>query len=120
MALTLKIFNGEIRSTFNAERAYFDNTHDLMSDVWAYERVKGEERHGHATPKPVAMMERIIKSSAPKDSLVVEPFGGSGSTLMACEKTQRRCYTMELDPRYCDVIVKRWEVFSGKKAILKK
>jgi DNA modification methylase len=113
-----KIFRGEIKGAFYAERAYFDNTHDLMSDVWTYERVKGEERHGHATPKPVAMMERIIKSSAPKDSLVVEPFGGSGSTLMACEKTQRRCYTMELDPRYCDVIVKRWEAFTGKKAAL--
>ena len=48
---------------------------------------------------------------------VYEPFGGSGSSLIACEKTNRHCYMMELDPKYCDVIIKRWQDFTGKTAI---
>ena len=99
-------------------RSYFDNAHDVMRDVWEFSRVTGEERHGHATPKPVAMMERVMKSSLPKNGLCLEPFGGSGSTLMGAEKTGRRCFTMELDPKYVDVIVKRWEAFTGKTAVL--
>ena len=99
-------------------RSYFDNAHDVMRDVWEFGRVTGEERHGHATPKPVAMMERVMLSSLPKGGLCVEPFGGSGSTLMGAEKTGRACYSMELNPVYCDVIVKRWEDFTGKKAML--
>jgi DNA modification methylase len=62
----------------------------------------------------VAMMERVMKSSLPKGGLCVEPFGGSGSTLMGAEKTGRICYTMELQPVYVDVIIKRWEDFTGK------
>jgi DNA modification methylase len=88
-----------------------------MTDVWSFPRVTGEERHDHATPKPVAMMERVMMSSLPKDGLCVEPFGGSGSTLMGAERTGRACYTMELDPIYCDTIVKRWEDFTGQKAL---
>ena len=103
----------------NAEmRCYFNNAHDVMRDVWEFSRVHGEERHGHATPKPVEMMERVMKSSAPENAIVVEPFLGSGSTLIAAEKTKRKCYGMELDPKYCDVIIKRWEDFTGKKAHL--
>ena len=85
-----------------------------MRDVWEFGRVHGDERHGHATPKPVEMMERIIISSSEKS--LIEPFLGSGSTLIAAEKTNRKCYGLELDPHYCDVIVKRWEDFTGKKA----
>ena len=103
-----------LKKEFYSTRAYFDNTHDTMTDVWQFERVKGEERHGHATPKPVEMIERIIKSS--KMEKVIEPFLGSGSTLIACEKTGRKCYGMEIDPHYCDVIVKRWEDYTGNKA----
>ena len=108
----------ELKQEFYATRAYFDNTHDNMTDVWSFGRVTGEERHGHATPKPVEMMERVMKSSLPKGGLCVEPFGGSGSTLMGAEKTGRRCYTMEITPAYCDVIVKRWQSFTGKEATL--
>ena len=104
----------DLKKEFYSTRAYFDNTHDTMTDVWQFERVKGEERHGHATPKPVEMIERIIKSSSQEK--VIEPFLGSGSTLIACEKTSRKCYGMEIDPHYCDVIVKRWEEFTGNKA----
>ena len=99
-------------------RSYFDNAHDAMRDVWEFGRVTGEERHGHATPKPVAMMERVMLSSLPKGGLCVEPFGGSGSTLIGAEKAGRVCYTMELTPAYVDVIVKRWQQFTGKTAIL--
>ena len=95
-------------------RSYFNNGHDSMRDVWEFSRVHGEERYNHATPKPVEMMERIIISSSEQN--LIEPFLGSGSTLIAAEKTNRKCYGMELDPHYCDVIVKRWEEFTGKKA----
>jgi len=104
----------ELKQEFYSTRAYFNNTHDNMTDVWQFERVQGEERHGHATPKPVEMIERIIKSSSQEK--VIEPFLGSGSTLIACEKTSRKCYGMEIDPHYCDVIVKRWEEYTGNKA----
>jgi DNA modification methylase len=63
------------------------------------------------------MMERVMKSSLPKDGLCIEPFGGSGSTLIGAEKTNRKCYTMELQGQYVDVIVKRWQEYTGKKAI---
>lgn len=106
------------KDSFDALRAYFDNTHENMTDVWTYPAVTGDERHGHATPKPVAMMERVMKSSLPAGGLCIEPFGGSGSTLMGAERTGRRCYTMELQPQYVDVIVKRWENHTGKTAIL--
>ena len=104
----------ELKKAFYDTRAYFNNTHDNMTDVWNYERVSGKERHNHATPKPVEMMERIIKTSSKKK--VIEPFLGSGSTLIACEKTNRICYGMELDTKYCDVIIQRWEQFTGQKA----
>jgi DNA modification methylase len=114
----LKRDHDALKRDFYATRAYFDNTHDNMIDVWEFSRVKGADRHGHATPKPVEMMERVMKSSLPKNGLCVEPFGGSGSTLIAAEKTGRICYMMELQAKYCDVIVKRWEDFTGKKANL--
>ena len=114
----LKRDHDELKREFYSTRAFFNNAHDNMTDVWSFQRVSGADRHGHATPKPVAMMERIMLSSAPNGGLVVEPFGGSGSTLIAAEKTDRRCYTMELQASYCDVIVKRWQSFTGKQATL--
>jgi DNA modification methylase len=108
----------QLKREFYATRAYFDNAHDNMTDVWDFGRVTGDERHGHATPKPVTMMERVMKSSLPKGGLCLEPFGGSGSTLIGAEATGRLCYAMELNPAYCDVIVKRWQAFTGKTATL--
>ena len=104
----------DLKKDFYSTRAYFNNTHDNMTDVWKFDRVQGEDRWDHATPKPVSIMGRIIKSSSEKS--VIEPFLGSGSTLIACEKTKRVCYGMELDEHYCDVIINRWEQFTGKKA----
>jgi DNA modification methylase len=108
----------DLKREFYATRAFFDNTHANMTDVWDFPRVSGEDRHGHATPKPVAMMERVMRSSLPDDGLCVEPFGGSGSTLIGAETTGRTCYIMELLPAYCDVIVRRWQSFTGQQATL--
>jgi DNA modification methylase len=113
----LKKEHDELKKEFYSTRAYFDNTHETMRDVWEYSRVSGQERHEHATPKPVLMMERVMKSSLPPKGLCLEPFGGSGSTLMGAEKSGRRCYTMELQPFYVDVIINRWQNFTGKQAI---
>ena len=78
----------------------------------------GREKVLHPTMKPVALLENEIYISSNTQSIVLDFFGGSGSTLIACEKTNRHARLMELDPKYCDVIVKRWEDFTGKKAEL--
>ena len=109
-----------IREDWYATRAYFDNTHDNMNDVWHFDRTSQEERKdtgGHATPKPIALCARAIKSSSREGEIVLDVFGGSGSTMIACEQTGRRCFMCEIQPKYVDVIVKRWEKFTGEKAI---
>lgn len=68
----------------------------------------------HPTMKPVALIERALLNHTDRLDLVLDPFGGSGSTLIACEVTGRRCATIELDPRYCDVIARRWQQQSGQ------
>jgi len=68
--------------------------------------------------KPVELAEIACLNSTKSGDNVIDLFGGSGSTLIACEKTNRKCFMMELDPRYCDVIIKRYEQYTGKKAIL--
>jgi DNA modification methylase len=87
-----------------------------QSDVWECKRPKRSELH--PTTKPVELIERAVLNSSNAETIVFEPFGGSGSTLIACEKTGRKARLMELDPKYCDVIVKRWEDFTGQKAVL--
>ncbi|NBW15910.1 MAG: hypothetical protein EBR82_48795 [Caulobacteraceae bacterium] len=72
----------------------------------------------HPTQKPIPLIEIALENSAKSKATVLDLFGGSGSTLIACEKTGRKARLMELDPRYCDVIVKRWEQFTGNKAML--
>jgi sporulation protein YlmC with PRC-barrel domain len=72
----------------------------------------------HPTTKPVELIERAVLNSSNTGAIVLDLFGGSGSTLIACEKTGRRAYLMELDPKYCDVIVARYEQATGKKAVL--
>ena len=71
----------------------------------------------HPTMKPIALVGRLIKNSSKENEKVFDGFGGSGSTLIACEQLKRKCYMMELDPKYVDVIIKRWENFTGNKAI---
>jgi len=102
-----------LKEDFYSTRAHFDNAHDNMNEVWEFQKVSGSERYGHATPKPVEMIVRVFKSSAPKDSVTLEPFGGSGSTLIAAEETNRIAYLMELDPHYVDVICARYQKHTG-------
>lgn len=110
----------ELRAKYEKGKAYFDNTHDNMNNVWHFSKTSGEEREtagGHATPKPIALCSRAIKSSSREGEIVLDVFGGSGSTLIACEQLNRKAYLIELEPKWCDVIVKRWETFTGKKAV---
>ena len=72
----------------------------------------------HPTMKPVEMMRYLIGNSTQEGDKVLDLFGGSGSTLIACEELNRICYTMELDEKYCETIIERWETETGKKAVL--
>jgi DNA modification methylase len=85
-----------------------------QGDVW--EIKKPAKNALHPTQKPVEVPERAIRNSSRPGSLVLDCFGGSGSTLIACERTGRGCRVMELDPKYCDVIVRRWQDWTGQKA----
>ena len=110
----------EIKKEFYKNRAYFDNTHDNQNNVWHFDRAGKDEREhtgGHATPKPIALCSRAIKSSSREGEIVLDVFGGSGSTLIACEQLNRKCYMCELDEHYCDVIISRYENFTGKAAV---
>lgn len=71
----------------------------------------------HPTMKPVKLMARLIRNSSREGERILDTFGGSGSTLIACEQLKRRCYICELDPHFCDVIIERWETFTGGKAV---
>ena len=79
-----------------------------------------EEQTGHGTQKPIECMLRPIINNSKVGEGVYDPFGGSGTTLIACEKSKRKCYMMELSPNYIDMIVARWEKLTGEKAILVK
>jgi DNA modification methylase len=100
---------------------WMDNgSHSWYSDrkqtsVWKFDK---ERVIGHTTPKPVGLVEKAITNSSKGGDLIIDLFGGSGSTLIASEKIGRNARIMELDPKYCDVIVKRWEEFTGKQAVL--
>lgn len=85
------------------------------TDLWTINR---DKEYVHPTQKPVDLSARAIRNSSYENSLILDLFGGSGSTLIAAEQTNRICYMMELDPKYCDVIVSRWENLTGQKATL--
>ena len=113
----------EIKREYYSTRAYFDNTHDKMTSVWHFPPTSITEREltgGHATPKPIALCARAIKTSSQEGERVLDLFGGSGSTLIACEQTGRTCYMMELSPHYVDVIIRRWQALTGGTAIHEK
>ena len=95
---------------------WFNNgSHNFFADrkqtsVWEYDRKNIE---GHTTPKPVELIANALKNSSRKGELVIDLFGGSGSTLLASEQTGRKCYSMELDPKYCAVILQRYFDVTG-------
>ena len=84
-------------------------------DIWRVERTKKNDLH--PTMKPVALVEKALTDGSKAKDVVLDLFGGSGTTLIACEKTGRTARLMELDAKYCDVIIKRWQEFTGKQAV---
>lgn len=84
--------------------------------TWTINKKNGKT--GHPTEKPVEVPAMAVSHSSKENDIVLDLFGGSGSTLIACEQLNRRCYMSELDPHYCDVIIQRWEKLTGKKAVL--
>ena len=90
-----------------------DRTKTTVWDFGGYDKSKNV----HPTQKPLFLPTEAINNSSKKDDIVLDLFGGSGSTLIACEQLNRKCYTMELDPHYIDVIIKRWEDYTGNKAV---
>lgn len=116
----------KIKSKFYASRAYFNNTHDNMNNVWTYEnssvkqaefKKEKKEAGGHATPKPQFICCRAIKSSSRENEKVLDLFGGSGSTLIACEQLNRKAYLMELETKWVQVIIERYLKFTGEEEI---
>ena len=88
---------------------------DFKQDtIWSIDRPS--KNIDHPTMKPIDLIVKAIKNSSKNKQIILDTFLGSGSTLIACEKTKRVCYGMELDPHYCDVIINRWEQYTGKKA----
>lgn len=96
------------KSTFNVP--------NNQSTVFEFD--KAAKNEDHPTPKPVGLYELLVEYQSDEGDNVFEPFCGSGTTLIACEKTKRKCFATEIDPHYCDVIVARWEKYTGEKAKL--
>ena len=91
----------------------------IYHQLWNGMIREGEhERRVHPTQKPIKMLSEILQDFSKENEVIVDVFGGSGSTLIACEQLNRKCYMAELDPHYCDVIIQRWENSTGEKAKL--
>jgi DNA modification methylase len=87
-----------------------------QGDLWLIDRPAANNLH--PTMKPVQLIERAVLNSSRRGEIVLDPFAGSGTTLIACEKTGRRARLIEIEPCYCDVIIRRWEEFTSKEAVL--
>lgn len=111
-----------IRNTFADGEMAWCNFHTpvrIYHQLWNGMIREGEhEKRVHPTQKPVRMLSEIMQDFSKEDDVILDVFGGSGSTLMACEQLKRKCFMCELDEHYCDVILQRWENLTGKKAIL--
>ena len=82
------------------------------STIWRFDKpVRNAE---HPTMKPIGLCARAIQNSSKRDEIILDPFCGSGSTIIAAEQLGRVCYAAEIDPKYCDVIVRRWQMFSNQ------
>lgn len=110
-------FENHKQKTMQAGKAEYKNRRNIKgkSNVWKYKRVQDRK---HNAQKPVELVAEALNNSCFENEIVLDLFGGSGSTLIACEQLNRKCYMCELDPKYVDVIVERWENFTGKKAVL--
>ena len=115
---------GDLKKTFSSDyetalvwHRGAELTGKRIGSVWKVEK-DGSNSYMHPTQKPVALPEEAIDKTTLAKQTVLDLFGGSGSTLIACEKTNRHCRMMELDPKYCDVIIKRWQDFTGQEAVM--
>lgn len=115
---------GDLKHTFSTDYEVIlcsNNGREIKGErigsVWNIPK-DSANKYAHPTQKPVKLSEFAIRNTTERGGTVLDLFGGSGSTLIACEQLARRCCMMELDPRYCDVIIKRWEQFTGEKAVL--
>ena len=110
-----------IKNTFaDGEMAYcnFHTPIRIYHQLWNGMIREGEkEKRVHPTQKPIRMLSEILQDFSKKNEIILDVFGGSGSVLIACEELNRNCYMMELDPKYVDVIIKRWEDYTGEKAV---
>lgn len=118
-------------ATFSMGRLDYDYQHEPIFYTWTkshhfygegykttiWEFDKPRKCDLHPTMKPIPLIVEAIKNSTKQGDVVIDIFGGSGSTLIACEETGRKCLMMELDPHYCDVIIDRWEAYTGEKAV---
>lgn len=119
-------------ATFSIGRLDYDYQHEPIFYTWAkthHNYRAGENRTTvwrydkprkcdlHPTMKPVALVANAIYDGSREGDIVLDAFGGSGTTLIACEQTGRKCRMIELDPHYCDVILRRWENLTGKEAV---
>jgi DNA modification methylase len=98
---------------WNGGKHYWIGVRDEV-DVWEYSRRAGNTMV-HPTQKPIPMINRALKNSSKRGGIILDSFGGSGSTLISAEKTARTCYMMELDPKFVDTIKERWEALTGQK-----
>jgi len=99
---------------WNEGKHYFIDAHD-EADIWEVSK-RSTNTMSHPTQKPLALINKAVKNSSKRGQIVLDLFGGSGSTLVSAAKTGRRAYLMELDPKYVDAIIKRWEAMTGIKA----
>jgi len=115
-----KIGKGKIGNEFELCWSKQKHKKEILEIEWAGFRgmEKDDGKRIHPTQKPIKLCSHFLNKFSKKENIIIDLFLGSGSTLIACEKTKRICYGMELDPKYCDVIIKRWENFTGAKAKL--
>lgn len=119
------LLNNNFDKTFSStfEICWSKNKHkkDIIRILWVgpfgTEQEFDHRRH-HPTQKPTLLAKWFIEKYSHEEDIIADIYGGSGSTMIACEQLNRTCYMMELDPKYCDVIVKRWETLTGQKAVL--
>ena len=109
--------NSPLATTTVGKKKAGERTINGKPNIWRYPRENSAERV-HNAQKPLDMVAYAIENSSDKNENVLDLFGGSGTTLIAAEKVNRTCYMMEMEPKYCDVIVKRWETLTGEKAVL--
>lgn len=105
-----------LKDVFSLGYDDFKEAIDSFCDIW-YQKRDVTANYVHPTQKPVRLAERALKKNSKPGDVIIDAFLGSGSTLIACQQMGRSCYGQELDPKFVDVIIKRWEQLTGQKAV---